>query len=50
MHEKNISIICIILQDETVSVVDSLFLQAHWSSEQHLQEALEEPLAALVDV
>lgn len=29
---------------------DLLFLQAHRSSEEHLQEALEEPLAALVDV
>lgn len=28
----------------------SLFLQAHRPSEQHLQEAFEEPLAALVDV
>lgn len=29
---------------------DLLFLQAHGSSKEHLQEALEEPLAALVDV
>lgn len=29
---------------------DSLFLQADRPSEQHLQEALEQPLAALVDV
>jgi len=30
--------------------LDSLLLQAHRPAEQHLQEAFEEPLAALVDV
>lgn len=29
---------------------DSLFLQAHRTSKQHLKETFEEPLAALVDV
>lgn len=35
---------------QSVLSLDSLFLQAYRSSEEHLQEALEEPLAALVDV
>lgn len=30
--------------------LDSLFLQAHWAPKQHLQEALQEPLVALMGV
>ena len=34
----------------SISSLDSLFLQAHRASKQHLQEAFKQPLAALVDV
>lgn len=40
----------LIISLTNISFQDSLFLQAHRPSEQHLQEAFEEPLAALVDV
>lgn len=38
------------MKETKTKSLHSLFFQAHWASKQHLQEALQEPLVALMDV